>query len=54
VDAVVGRLQAKWKVKYITEEYVASNVSDFSDKIDNANRNMEEWRLLECYAMRLS
>jgi hypothetical protein len=33
VDAVVGRLQAKWKVKYITKGHVARNYSGFNKKV---------------------
>jgi hypothetical protein len=45
VDAIVGRLQAKWKVKYITEEHIARKVVFLNDESDNVNRNMEVKRL---------
>jgi hypothetical protein len=45
VDAVVGRLQAKWKVKYITKGHITRNYSGFNEESNNVNRNVDVKRL---------
>jgi hypothetical protein len=41
VDAVVGRLQAKWKVTYITEGHIGRSDIGLNDESINVNRNVE-------------